>query len=156
MCCSECTLRFSGEIYFGSCPTNITPTLGEVHIKLWLNVGKTGIHTDLIMVYIHISLWYTCTSHYGIHRNLFMVYIHISLWYTYTSHYGIHTYLIMVYIQISLWYTYTSLYGIHTYVADHSPHLVPRSRMSRIYTSSPPSATMACSGTALLLHLSKK
>jgi hypothetical protein len=34
--------------------------------------------------------------------------------------------------------------------ADHSPHLVPRSRMSRSYTSSPPSATMACSGTALL------
>jgi hypothetical protein len=30
------------------------------------------------------------------------------------------------------------------------PHLVPRSRMSRSYTSSPPSATMACSGTALL------
>jgi hypothetical protein len=27
------------------------------------------------------------------------------------------------------------------------PHLVPRSRMSRSYTSSPPSATMACSGT---------
>jgi hypothetical protein len=37
--------------------------------------------------------------------------------------------------------------------ADHSPHLVPRSRMSRSYTSSPPSATMACSGTALLLLL---
>jgi hypothetical protein len=31
------------------------------------------------------------------------------------------------------------------------PHLAPRSRMSRSYTSSPPSATMACSGTALLL-----
>jgi hypothetical protein len=31
------------------------------------------------------------------------------------------------------------------------PHLVPRSRMSRSYTSSPPpSATMACSGTDLL------
>jgi hypothetical protein len=30
------------------------------------------------------------------------------------------------------------------------PHLVPRSRMSRSCTSSPPSATMACSGTALL------
>jgi hypothetical protein len=31
------------------------------------------------------------------------------------------------------------------------PHLVPRSRMSRSYTSSPPSATMACSsGTSLL------
>jgi len=30
------------------------------------------------------------------------------------------------------------------------PHLVPRSRMSRSYTSLPPSATMACSGTALL------
>jgi hypothetical protein len=29
-------------------------------------------------------------------------------------------------------------------------HLVPRSRMSRSYISSPPSATMACSGTALL------
>jgi hypothetical protein len=34
--------------------------------------------------------------------------------------------------------------------ADHSPHLVPRSWMSRSYTSSPPSAPMACSGTALL------
>jgi hypothetical protein len=30
------------------------------------------------------------------------------------------------------------------------PHLVPRSWMSRSYTSSPPSASMACSGTALL------
>jgi hypothetical protein len=29
------------------------------------------------------------------------------------------------------------------------PHLVPRSRMSRSYVSSPPSAFMACSGTAL-------
>jgi hypothetical protein len=33
--------------------------------------------------------------------------------------------------------------------ADHSPHLVPRSRMSRSYTSSPPSAFVACSGTDL-------
>jgi hypothetical protein len=30
------------------------------------------------------------------------------------------------------------------------PHIVPRSRISRIYTPLPPSATMACSGTALL------
>jgi hypothetical protein len=30
------------------------------------------------------------------------------------------------------------------------PHLVPRSSMSRSYTSSPPSAFMACSGTALV------
>jgi hypothetical protein len=30
------------------------------------------------------------------------------------------------------------------------PHLVPRSRMSRSYTFSPPSAFMACRGTALL------
>jgi hypothetical protein len=30
------------------------------------------------------------------------------------------------------------------------PHLVPRSWMSRRYISSPPSASMACSGTALL------
>jgi hypothetical protein len=30
------------------------------------------------------------------------------------------------------------------------PHLVPRSWMSRSYTSSPPSASMACSGAALL------
>jgi hypothetical protein len=30
------------------------------------------------------------------------------------------------------------------------PYLVPRSRMSRSYTSSSPSAIMACSGTALL------
>jgi hypothetical protein len=34
--------------------------------------------------------------------------------------------------------------------ADHSPHLEPRSRMSRSYTSSPPSASMVCSGTVLL------
>jgi hypothetical protein len=33
------------------------------------------------------------------------------------------------------------------------PHLVPRSKMSRSYTSSPPSATMACSGTALPLQI---
>jgi hypothetical protein len=33
--------------------------------------------------------------------------------------------------------------------ADHSPHKVPTSRMSRSYTSSPPSAFMACSGKAL-------
>jgi hypothetical protein len=33
------------------------------------------------------------------------------------------------------------------------PHLVPRSRMSRSYTSSPPSATMACSGTAFVVYL---
>jgi hypothetical protein len=32
------------------------------------------------------------------------------------------------------------------------PHLMPRSRMSRSYTSSPPSATMACSGTALIFE----
>jgi hypothetical protein len=38
--------------------------------------------------------------------------------------------------------------------ADHSPHLVPKSRMSRSYTSSIPSATMTCSGTALLFALS--
>jgi hypothetical protein len=31
------------------------------------------------------------------------------------------------------------------------PHIVPRSRMSRSYISSPPSAFMACSGTALAL-----
>jgi hypothetical protein len=30
------------------------------------------------------------------------------------------------------------------------PHLVPMSRMSRSYNSSPPSTTMACNGTALL------
>jgi hypothetical protein len=35
---------------------------------------------------------------------------------------------------------------------NHSPHLVPRSRMSRSYTS-PPSAFMACSGTALALAI---
>jgi hypothetical protein len=33
------------------------------------------------------------------------------------------------------------------------PHLVPRSRMCRSYTSSPPSASMACSGTALPLSV---
>jgi hypothetical protein len=36
---------------------------------------------------------------------------------------------------------------------DHSPHLVPKSRMSRSYTFSPPSASMACSVTALLYLL---
>jgi hypothetical protein len=36
------------------------------------------------------------------------------------------------------------------------PHLVPRSGMSRSYTSSPPSASMACSGTALLYFPYKK
>jgi hypothetical protein len=35
--------------------------------------------------------------------------------------------------------------------ADHSPHLVPRLKMSRSYTSSPPSASVACSGTDLAL-----
>jgi hypothetical protein len=33
------------------------------------------------------------------------------------------------------------------------PHLVPRSRMSRSYTSSPPNASMTCSGTAYLTYL---
>jgi hypothetical protein len=33
------------------------------------------------------------------------------------------------------------------------PHLVPMSRMSRSYTSSPPSAYVACSGTALAFNL---
>jgi hypothetical protein len=35
--------------------------------------------------------------------------------------------------------------------ADHSLHLVPRSRISRSYTASSPSTFMACSGTALLI-----
>jgi hypothetical protein len=34
--------------------------------------------------------------------------------------------------------------------ADRSPHPVPRSQMNRSYTSSPPSASFACSGTDLL------
>jgi hypothetical protein len=34
-----------------------------------------------------------------------------------------------------------------------NPHLVPRSRMSRSYTSSPPNASMACRGTALPLPM---
>jgi hypothetical protein len=33
--------------------------------------------------------------------------------------------------------------------ADHSRHLMPRSRKSRSYISSPPSAFVACSGIAL-------
>jgi hypothetical protein len=33
--------------------------------------------------------------------------------------------------------------------ANHSPHLEPRSRMSRSYTSLPPSALVPCSGTTL-------
>jgi hypothetical protein len=36
--------------------------------------------------------------------------------------------------------------------ADHSPHLVLRSRMSTAYVFSPLSAWMACSRTALLLR----
>jgi hypothetical protein len=36
--------------------------------------------------------------------------------------------------------------------ADNSPHLVPRSRMSRSYTSSPPWRLYGGSVTALLLH----
>jgi hypothetical protein len=36
------------------------------------------------------------------------------------------------------------------------PHKVSRLWMSRIYTSSPPSASMACSGTALLLYVCSK
>jgi hypothetical protein len=36
--------------------------------------------------------------------------------------------------------------------AVYHPHLVPRSRMSRSYTSSPPSASVACSGTDLALE----
>jgi hypothetical protein len=35
------------------------------------------------------------------------------------------------------------------------PYLVPRSRMSRSYTSSPPKLHMACSGTALLFFYSR-
>jgi hypothetical protein len=35
--------------------------------------------------------------------------------------------------------------------ADHSPHLVPRSRMVRATPPLPPSAIIACSGTALFL-----
>jgi hypothetical protein len=35
--------------------------------------------------------------------------------------------------------------------ADHSPHLMPWSRMSRSYTSSHPSTFIACSGTVLAL-----
>jgi hypothetical protein len=38
--------------------------------------------------------------------------------------------------------------------ADHSPHLMPRSSMSRSYTSFPPSAFMACSGRVLASWLS--
>jgi hypothetical protein len=34
---------------------------------------------------------------------------------------------------------------------DHSPHLVPKSRMSRSYTSFPIKRLVACSGTALAL-----
>jgi hypothetical protein len=37
--------------------------------------------------------------------------------------------------------------------ADHSPHLFPRSRMSRSYSSSPPSVFVVCGGTALAFNL---
>jgi hypothetical protein len=37
--------------------------------------------------------------------------------------------------------------------ADHSPHLEPRLRMSRSYTSFSPGASMACSGTPFLRGL---
>jgi hypothetical protein len=36
---------------------------------------------------------------------------------------------------------------------DHSPHLVMRLRMSRSYTSSPPSASMACRGIVIFLDV---
>jgi hypothetical protein len=36
------------------------------------------------------------------------------------------------------------------------PHLMPRSRMSRSYTSSPASATMVCSGTAYFFYSLKR
>jgi hypothetical protein len=36
--------------------------------------------------------------------------------------------------------------------ADHSPHPVPKSRMSRIYISSPPSAFVSGSATALAFN----
>jgi hypothetical protein len=36
---------------------------------------------------------------------------------------------------------------------DHSSHLVPRLRMSRSYTSSPPASPKVCCGTALLFNL---
>jgi hypothetical protein len=40
--------------------------------------------------------------------------------------------------------------------ADHSPHLVPSSWMSRSYTSSPPNAFILCSETALLKFCTRK
>jgi hypothetical protein len=40
--------------------------------------------------------------------------------------------------------------------ADHSPHLVPSSIMSRSYTSSSPRTSMACSGTALALVINER
>jgi len=36
------------------------------------------------------------------------------------------------------------------------PHLLPRSWMSRSYTSSLPSASMACTGTALLFNIHRE
>jgi hypothetical protein len=41
-------------------------------------------------------------------------------------------------------------YGRGVSLTTH-PHLVPRSRMSRSYTASPPCASMACSGTAFFM-----
>jgi hypothetical protein len=46
---------------------------------------------------------------------------------------------------------YTDVVGKTGRDADYSPHLVPRSRMSMSYISSPPGACMACCGTALAL-----
>jgi hypothetical protein len=47
-------------------------------------------------------------------------------------------------------------WGVMLTTHPHHPHLVPRSRMSRSYTSSHPmrlhGASMACSGTALPIH----
>jgi hypothetical protein len=43
-------------------------------------------------------------------------------------------------------------HGRRVTLTIHS-HLVPRSKMSRSYISSPPSTFMACSGTALAIFL---
>jgi hypothetical protein len=59
------------------------------------------------------------------------------------------------YINMGLYIFITGLKRGRGLTLTTHPHLVPKSRMSRSYTLSPPSAFMACSGTALLYYIFK-
>jgi hypothetical protein len=56
-------------------------------------------------------------------------------------------------VKMGTWGTFPGAKPGRIVTLTTHPHLVPRSRMSRSYTSFPPSTTMACSGTALLTCL---